>query len=160
MPRKYDDCLNDPRCSSRAARYRCDSCKKHHADYMRDYCRRNAETVNANKRAAWAKRSDEQKEHTRAYRRKWFKTPAGRVASARGRHGRLSRKEELSPGSWLITLQSDPCSYCGGPGGEVDHIVPIAQGGSNDLSNLTAACRRCNALKKDQHMLVFMTSTS
>ena len=43
------------------------------------------------------------------------------------------------------------CTYCGVPGTdaelEVDHIIPIARGGSNHISNLTTACRKCNAKK-------------
>jgi excisionase family DNA binding protein len=29
----------------------------------------------------------------------------------------------------------------------VDHVIPVARGGSNDRSNLVAACRRCNISK-------------
>jgi hypothetical protein len=40
------------------------------------------------------------------------------------------------------------CVYCGGSAPdvliEVDHIVPVAEGGTNDLMNLTAACKKCN----------------
>ncbi len=43
------------------------------------------------------------------------------------------------------------CTYCGAPGTdaelEVDHIIPLAKGGSNHMSNLTTACRKCNARK-------------
>lgn len=48
-------------------------------------------------------------------------------------------------------LKYDPCSYCFGPGGTVDHIEPrklrtgIARG---DWYNKTGACRECNR-KKD-----------
>src|SRR5215207_9416700 len=29
----------------------------------------------------------------------------------------------------------------------VDHVIPVARGGSDDRSNLVAACRRCNSSK-------------
>ncbi|WP_206602760.1 HNH endonuclease signature motif containing protein [Streptomyces sp. M41(2017)] len=42
------------------------------------------------------------------------------------------------------------CAYCGGPfPTEVDHVIPVAQGGSGDLSNLAAACEPCNREKLD-----------
>ncbi|MEB3828831.1 HNH endonuclease [Phormidium sp. CCY1219] len=30
----------------------------------------------------------------------------------------------------------------------IDHIVPLARGGSNDIANLHTLCRSCNAQKK------------
>jgi hypothetical protein len=32
----------------------------------------------------------------------------------------------------------------------VDHVVPLEQGGANDISNLVPACRSCNASKRDR----------
>jgi 5-methylcytosine-specific restriction endonuclease McrA len=54
------------------------------------------------------------------------------------------------------------CAYCGkenlGPiDGTMDHIQPRAKGGSHNWRNVTAACRSCNAQKKDhtlEEMLV------
>lgn len=34
----------------------------------------------------------------------------------------------IRPPPWAPVLRRDPCSYCGGPGGTVDHIVPQAAG--------------------------------
>lgn len=31
----------------------------------------------------------------------------------------------------------------------VDHIVPLAKGGTHELSNLSVLCRACNARKRD-----------
>lgn len=43
------------------------------------------------------------------------------------------------------------CRYCGGKAPDVvltvDHVVPVALGGSDDSSNLVTACRDCNAGK-------------
>jgi hypothetical protein len=49
-----------------------------------------------------------------------------------------------------IVLERDghACSYCGAEKQlEGDHIVPLARGGSNALSNLATACRPCNLSK-------------
>lgn len=39
------------------------------------------------------------------------------------------------------------CRYCGEPGDQIDHVVPIAMGGSNRISNLVLACQPCNSRK-------------
>lgn len=39
------------------------------------------------------------------------------------------------------------CCYCGGYARTVDHLLPKAHGGTDDPSNLVAACRRCNSAK-------------
>ncbi|MBO5388564.1 MAG: HNH endonuclease [Lachnospiraceae bacterium] len=31
----------------------------------------------------------------------------------------------------------------------IDHIIPLAKGGTNDISNCAACCRQCNKLKSD-----------
>jgi 5-methylcytosine-specific restriction endonuclease McrA len=58
-------------------------------------------------------------------------------------------------GEWGYLLR-DPCSYCGGTAGEVDHIIPRSKGGSEDWDNLTATCRSCNARKRTIPLLTFL----
>jgi 5-methylcytosine-specific restriction endonuclease McrA len=45
-----------------------------------------------------------------------------------------------------IVLAAHPrCYWCGEPDADtVDHIVPVALGGSNRRDNLVPACRHCN----------------
>lgn len=49
------------------------------------------------------------------------------------------------------------CEYCYAPEAlfnfpfEVEHIIPLASGGSNDLDNLALACRACN-VRKGSHL--------
>ena len=41
-----------------------------------------------------------------------------------------------------------PCTYCGAsPAAGVDHVVPFAKGGSNELDNLAPSCLSCNRRK-------------
>lgn len=51
------------------------------------------------------------------------------------------------------------CTYCCAVGGilEVDHIVPISKNGSNEMSNLTTSCRKCNRQKKDKEVEEFIS---
>lgn len=52
------------------------------------------------------------------------------------------------------------CAYCQEPANEVDHVIALVRGGSDDESNLVACCRRCNALKKDEQVGVFLARSS
>lgn len=44
------------------------------------------------------------------------------------------------------------CTYCGGPYEHVDHVVPRALGGTDDVANLMPACRSCNQSKSDHSL--------
>lgn len=48
-------------------------------------------------------------------------------------------------------ISSRECRYCGDRFGpfEVDHVIPLVRGGTDDLENLACACFRCNAEKSD-----------
>lgn len=56
-------------------------------------------------------------------------------------------------GYYALVLDGDPCAYCGAPTEHVDHIEPVGQGGEHHWSNLTAACARCNGVKRDWSLL-------
>ena len=66
------------------------------------------------------------------------------------------RALKASNGSSLVTstetsiIVAQPCTACGKVGpSEVDHIIPIARGGSHTIGNLMPLCRSCNASKCD-----------
>lgn len=70
-----------------------------------------------------------------------------------------SLRNEITHKLRFEVLQRDnfTCQYCGRspkviPGLvlEVDHIVPLSAGGTNDLDNLVTACWECNEGKKDR----------
>jgi 5-methylcytosine-specific restriction endonuclease McrA len=42
------------------------------------------------------------------------------------------------------------CQYCGGHADSIDHVVPRSKGGPHEWDNVVAACRPCNARKRDR----------
>lgn len=77
---------------------------------------------------------------------------------ARNAKAKLLRRVDfdLDAAEYAIALRGDPCSYCGGPMSDIDHIDAVACGGTSHWSNLTAACRRCNGRKRTRSLLEFM----
>ena len=42
------------------------------------------------------------------------------------------------------------CQYCAEPAESIDHVVPRSRGGQHVWENVVAACRPCNARKRDR----------
>ena len=51
--------------------------------------------------------------------------------------------------------QGRACTYCDGVAETVDHVIPLARGGTNYEGNLTPACRSCNSRKQDRLVIEF-----
>ena len=51
----------------------------------------------------------------------------------------------------LMRRQNKTCVYCGhrrtAPSFDIDHIIPVVRGGSNEVSNLQVICKPCNQRK-------------
>lgn len=61
----------------------------------------------------------------------------------------------------IFTAQDGKCAGCSERKKlEIDHIMPVSRGGSNDRSNLQLLCRRCNASKGAKTMAEWLQSTS
>jgi 5-methylcytosine-specific restriction endonuclease McrA len=55
-------------------------------------------------------------------------------------------------------MQKDKCAYCKVKlkgRGHIDHIIPLARGGTNYRSNLQLTCRSCNCRKHAKHPIEF-----
>jgi 5-methylcytosine-specific restriction endonuclease McrA len=90
------------------------------------------------------------------HRQRWQADPGYRLYH----HQKSRRRKALERGS--IGLQVKPsqirarfeqfgncCAYCGSTENlQIEHLVPIARGGTHVLGNILPACRRCNYSKK------------
>jgi HNH endonuclease/Homing endonuclease associated repeat len=105
------------------------------------------------------------------YKRYWGSVRGACEALAAFSEGQISR-EQLLAGStnrpirktiplkdrWAVLKRDNyQCAKCGSAPSndhsvelEVDHDVPVAKGGSNDINNLQTLCRKCNQGKKDR----------
>jgi len=64
------------------------------------------------------------------------------------REFKAQRKRILA---FLLTRDGAMCRYCSSTGPlEVDHIIPLSKGGSNDMGNLQLLCRPCNRQKSNK----------
>ncbi len=96
------------------------------------------------------------------WRKKWthiIKKPQPSSKKCRARRNILIRHSKVIGDKALekqITLiHSGPCKcyWCGTfllTGGTVDHIVPLAKGGSHTSGNVCAACSPCNSFKREK----------
>jgi 5-methylcytosine-specific restriction endonuclease McrA len=66
------------------------------------------------------------------------------------RHERPDPEEWESLRQQVFERDNHTCQYCGKKPQRLqcDHIVPISRGGTNDLTNLVAACYTCNYSKR------------
>lgn len=136
--------------------------------YRRAYYLKNRDRERAQQRAYKEQRRGElaarQREYARdhraeytAYHREWRarnrerSRQLGVLNYMRRRAGVDAHAREYVP-----ILRGDPCSYCGGAAGEVDHIDAAVTSLDGSWENLTAACRNCNARKSDKPLLLFL----
>lgn len=103
-------------------------------------------------------------DYSRAYRaanqesvadgfRRWYESNKGIVrAIAYRRRAREAGAEGYATAVQIearVTYYGGRCWMCGAPWQEIDHVKPLAKGGSNWPSNLRPACAPCNRGKRD-----------
>ena len=124
-----------------------------HPDYHRDWKRRNSE-----KSRKWCRRWRENNpEKMREACRRWERAhPEERKAINRNREARILGNGGTHTAEDIHAQherQLGRCFYCETALDKyhVDHVMPLALGGSNGPENLVIACPTCNIRKKDKH---------
>ncbi|MFK0057987.1 HNH endonuclease signature motif containing protein [Streptomyces werraensis] len=137
------------------------------SEYDRQYRQKNAERERLRKQAWNLENAERKAEVNKEWRDKnrdkvnanvarYSKTPKGKAAKTQSRHNRRARLAEvestLTKAQWWL-MQYVHDFKCAKPGCEtgaqveVEHIVPISQGGSNTFSNVQPLCGPCNRKK-------------
>jgi 5-methylcytosine-specific restriction endonuclease McrA len=121
-------------------------------EYQKRYHQENIEEIHKQQRRNY----QASREDRTAKQRQYLKTEQGRMVDKAHRHKRKAQKR-ASKGSYTaqqlqeqFQRQRGKCYYCNVKLGKIwhpDHVVPLARGGSNDISNIVIACPACNLSK-------------
>lgn len=128
--------------------------KKRHSDFMkewyvenRDYrIKQNASWRDKNRDAMYEKNKEWRENNPERMREYWIRRRCSK-SNAEGTH----TADDVSS---IYARQNGLCVYCDADlslGYHVDHIMPIALGGSNWPDNLQCLCQKCNQSKNKSH---------
>jgi len=145
------------------------------AQRHREYARHNPEKMRAHRKKQadrqkalgypsakkWASENPEKiRKHWRDKDRRWrAENPDKQAAAAHRRRARRRRApghhtwrdlQEIREGFW------SRCIYCSSLAETWDHIIPVAEGGTNFRWNMAPACKSCNSRKQAQDPLLFV----
>ena len=109
-------------------------------------------------------RKYERREEVKQRRRRYRTSERGKESSRRVKHKRRvgESKAPTIELSTLIDMREGRCCYCKTKFDNnihkpnVEHIIPVAKGGTNDPINLDVACARCNHRKNDRDLADFL----
>jgi 5-methylcytosine-specific restriction endonuclease McrA len=164
---KHNECKDGLRPDCKACTYA--ACRarlkpEKHREYCRSYRVKNPgkdrEYYEKNKAALIPKMVEYNRRNKAAYlakMRAWRKANPQKVQvwirNRRAKLKGLNGSHTISDILFLMNEQKGKCVYCLcdiRPEFQVDHIVPVALGGSNDKGNLQLLCKPCNLDKRDK----------
>lgn len=130
--------------------------KEYHSDKAKKYREANREKLVSSSKEWHAKNKDRAKAYRKERIYKYRVHAANRRARIIG-NGGTHTKSDID---FIFKNQKGRCAICGCELSDyhVDHITPIARGGSNSPSNLQVTCPPCNFSKNDKDPIEFMQS--
>ena len=125
-------------------------CAKYRATHPEQIRQATADYYARNKEAKRAASTQYAKDHPDRVRA-WHSTRSALVSGADGTHTAADIAAQR-------TRQKGLCFWCGEKVSRryhVDHVIPLARGGSNNPENLVISCASCNSRKKSHHPMDF-----
>lgn len=149
------ECLREP-VRQRAAKW---WAEKGHLQNARRRDERKADPEGVRARDRARERRRRKTPQWQAYQSKWRSENPESVAEIMRRYRQkfprwTGHDDDPETVAYVAILLSDPCGICGARPVEIDHIDPVALGGTSDWTNLGALCRTCNASKNARPLMV------
>lgn len=123
------------------------------------WCAANSEKLRAKDVTYRAANPEKVKAYGAAYRAANSEGRRARDRNRRARKRNADGTHTVSDINELMMLQRGKCACCRTnikDGHHVDHVMPLATGGSNDKLNLQLLCPTCNLQKSAKHPIDFM----
>jgi len=115
---------------------------------MRKWRRNHRDKSIANHRLDYQRHREKRLAQTTDYHRNH--PEVGKASGHNYRARKAAAEGSFTAAQWLALVEAHEgrCAYCGNVRPlEPEHKIPLSRGGSNDISNIVPACRRCNAKK-------------
>ncbi|MCA9367635.1 HNH endonuclease [Candidatus Kaiserbacteria bacterium] len=130
--------------------------RKEIAEYQHQWREKNRKEIAENGRQYYEKNSEQCRERVRQWQQANPEKARAHWRNRRARKHNAGGTHTVKDINLLYAGQAGKCWYCGvnvGNEFHVDHFIPLAEGGSNDVGNLRISCPACNLSKgaKDPH---------
>ncbi len=153
---------------------RCKAYRATHAEEIAAYCAAHAEEITARSRIYRAEHADKVAAYGRVYcaehadevaarMREWRQANPEKKAAYKHRRRALQRAATVEDFDIGEVWERDnyTCVYCGETQNlSVDHIKPLAKGGSHSPDNLCVACISCNSSKRATPLIRWLATTN
>lgn len=134
--------------------------KEYYQEYNSKYYKKNKDTIKKQASKYYHDNKESLVKRMRINSAIWWSTPKGKAKRKEYKQVRRAREHSapssLTAKEWNATLKhfNYSCAYCLEETSElqIEHIIPVSQGGGFTKQNIIPACPSCNMSKNTRHM--------